>query len=161
MDATTKRYHLLLLALESKTNRSLEQAFKNHARPSLLQKHIHNAQIRASSLGSQLAIAQLEDKLPDEQLPVPHGYAPIKPVVIDAGITLLMLGVVARTALVTTYRLSTITIYIAADIDGWIWQTEGPNPCQFCQSMDGTIHPLSEEFESHPNCYCGTEPSIA
>lgn len=161
MDTTTRKYHLLLLALESSTILELGKMFKNHAKPALAQKRIHNAQIRASSLGSQLAISQLEDKLPDDQLPPAHGYAAIQPVTIEAGITLAMLSVVARTALVTTYRASAIAIYSANHADGWIWEVEGPDSCQFCQEKDGTVHPLSEEFESHPSCWCGPEPKIS
>lgn len=157
MDATTQKYHLLLMALETATIKSLTSLFNQHAHPAVAQKKIHQFQVQAASLGSQLARAQLEDKLPDDQLPPAHGYAAIQPVTIEAGITLAMLGVVARTSLVNAYRTSAIAVYDANDIGEWIW-TAHPGACPACMAMDGTEHPISEEFESHPNCSCGPEP---
>jgi|SRR5579872_5143545 len=159
MNATSKRYHLLLTTLEASTIRVVTRLHKRGAPAMYIKRIIHGGQLQASSLGSQLGHAQLEDVLQDN--PPTHGYAAIQPVKIDAGITIGMLTVVARTALIEAYRSAAIAVYAANQVDGWIWEVEGDNPCNFCLSMDGTIHPLSEEFESHPNCRCSTTPSIA
>jgi hypothetical protein len=156
MDAETQKFHLLLAALEASTILALEKL--HHAHPIVAQKRIHIAQLQASSLGSQLGHAQLEDALQDN--PTAHGYASIQPIKIDAGITIGMLGVVARTAIIEAYRTSAIAVYSANHVDGWIWEVEGDDPCDWCLSMDGTIHPISEEFESHPSCRCSTLPYL-
>jgi hypothetical protein len=35
----------------------------------------------------------------------------------------------------------------------WEWVAE-PDACEFCQDMDGTIHPIDEPMDTHPNCRC-------
>lgn len=158
MDHISNRYHLLLTTLEASTILALEKLFHQHAHPNVAQKRIHTAQLQASSLGSQLGHAQLEDVLQDN--PPIYGYAPVQPVKIEAGITIGMLGVVARTALVTTYRQAAIAVYAANQIDGWIWEVEGPDACSWCLGKDGTVHPLSKKFESHDSCRCTTKPQL-
>ncbi len=160
MDATTQRYHLMLLALETGTIKTLEKLFNQQSYPHLAQKKIHTAQVQASIIGSQLGHAQLEDMTTDEHLPTIQGYTHIAPVAIAAGITLGMLTVTARTAIIDAYRKSAISVYAANDATGWIWDVEGDDPCDWCLSMNGTVHPLTEKFESHNNCRCGAVPII-
>ena len=54
-------------------------------------------------------------------------------------------------------RIATAESYKAnADvIKGWRWQAAlTGNTCPVCISMHGSIHPVEEEMESHPNCRC-------
>lgn len=176
MDATTFKYHLLLIALEEATIQALKrlhaQAVQSRARVSQFhlaaRTKITNGQLQAISLGNQLAIAQLSDKLPDDQMLVQGGHVTLQPIHFNPiehvpTLTLALSGAifVARNALINTYRKSAISTYAANRADGWIWTIEGEDPCQFCLSMESTIHPLSEEFESHPNCKCSPDPWFA
>lgn len=44
-------------------------------------------------------------------------------------------------------------------VEAWQWTTaEDERVCPFCESMDGSIHDLSESMESHPRCRCEMEP---
>jgi hypothetical protein len=44
-------------------------------------------------------------------------------------------------------------------VQAWTWTTaEDERVCPFCESMDGSIHDLSESMESHPRCRCEMEP---
>lgn len=151
MDQVTLKYHQLLLVLDQNTITTLERMHASHAKPHAAEQRIHSAQIQASSLGSQLGYAQLDTP----QRPV---YTPIKPIIIAASITLGMLTVVARTAIIDAYRESTIAVYAANNVNGWIWVVDS-GPCDFCLSMNGTIHLLTEKFESHNNCRCTTKPA--
>lgn len=156
MDATTQKFHLLIMALESRVLKALQSNML------LARKKILEAQMQASILGSQLAIEQLENELPDEQEIVHAHYAPIPPIHIphtsDKEKNLTTASTIARMAIIEAFRQTAIAVYAANQIDGWIWEVEGDNPCPFCLSMDGSIHPLSEEFKSHNNCKCGTQP---
>jgi hypothetical protein len=151
--------HTLLLTLEASTIAKLTRLHKTNAPHKKLVQEIKNAQVQASLLGGQSAVEQLNAALPDEDHAT--GYVTPKPVTLTTAISVAMLAVVTRTALIETFRQTSISTYAANDADGWIWETEGPHPCPFCLSMEGTIHPLTEEFESHPNCYCDTIPYFA
>lgn len=152
MDQVTQRYHMLLTSLETATVLALQRAHSKQVHPSLAQEKIHTAQIHASSLGSQLGRAQLNDT-------PTQGYTHIAPISIPAAITIGMLKVLARTAIIDAYRESTIAVYAANDVDGWVWVNDS-GPCDWCLSMNGTVHLLTEKFESHNNCRCTTMPSM-
>ena len=131
---------------------------------------ISRGQLQAWNQGNQLAIDQLSDKLPDDQSPVQGGHVTLQPVHLKIehkpdvpALELALSGAifVARAVLVKAYRQSAISTYAANSADGWVWTIEGEDPCKFCLSMESTIHPLSEEFESHPNCKCEPEPWFA
>lgn len=158
MNATTQKFHLLIMALESRVLKALQ---KNML---LAKKKILEAQLQAAILGSQLAIEQLNAELPDEQEIARGHYAPLPPVQLhlqaDRDKALTAASTIARTAIIVAFRQAAIAVYSANQVDGWIWEVEGDNPCPFCLSMDGSIHPLTEEFESHNNCKCGTRPYI-
>lgn len=173
MDQTTKRHHLLIaaliIALLRKLARVRRQAVSVAHFQAVARKEIARAQLQAADLGNQLAISQLENKLPDEQEIARGSHTPLQPVRLQApvkradntpllDIALTGANVVANTAMMEAFRSSAIAVYSANNADGWIWVVEGENPCKFCESMEGTIHPLSEEFESHPNCKCTSEP---
>jgi len=147
-------------------------------------------QNQAGILGSKVAVAQLENIMANDVQIVKATYLPPKQedffadvgpqaadkamealtkkpdntsqVIADALIIALsMANREARTTLIDTYRESSIATYSANEVDGWLWVADGPKPCSFCQSMNWTIHDLSEKFESHDNCYCTTEPYIS
>lgn len=179
MDPVTFRYHLLLLGLEEATIQALKRLHDHaeHSRASVDQFQaaarlkISRGQLQALSLGSQLATAQLSDKLPDDQMLVQAGHVSLQPIHLKPvehnpdtpALTLALSGAIftAKAILVGTYRKSAISTYAANNADGWIWTIEGEDPCNYCLSMESTIHPLSEEFESHPNCRCAPEPWFA
>lgn len=178
MDATTYRHHLMLLTLEASIIQAIKRlhAHAERSRASVAQfqadarQKIASGQLQAMSLGGQLATAQLTDKLPDNQAIARGGHVTLQPIHLKIehkpdtpALTLALSGAifVARNALIDTYRKSAIATYAANSADGWIWTIEGESPCQFCLSMESTIHPLSEEFESHPNCLCSPEPWFA
>ncbi len=71
---------------------------------------------------------------------------------------------IARTTSMTAYREASLEIYRAnADVaQAWCWTCDpGPNTCILCLMMDGTVHPLDEEFASHPRCRCSPRPVTA
>ena len=170
MDATTKRYHLMLMALEARVLKALDQLHKQamiagtHAIvfSKIAQKKIAGWQLQANALGSQLGIAQLKNELTDDES-IAHGYAPVKPIQLtekEPDKALSIASTIARTAIIEAFRQSAIAVYAANDVDGWIWVAEA-SACPFCANMNGTIHPISEEFKSHPNCKCSTIPYLA
>ena len=62
---------------------------------------------------------------------------------------------VDRTSAAEAYRASVLlTLQINDDIARlWEWKAQA-GACKFCQSMDGTRHPIDEDMQSHPNCFC-------
>lgn len=71
---------------------------------------------------------------------------------------------ITRTESLRAYRESTIATYQQnADVlDGWEWLAEpDESVCAMCLAMDGSIHPLEEEFASHPACRCTSIPCPA
>ena len=88
------------------------------------------------------------------------GYNPrkIAPMIRDAlGIQLNRALTISRTEVMRAQRIATAESYKAnADvIKGWRWQAAlTGNTCPVCISMHGSIHPVEEEMESHPNCRC-------
>ena len=69
--------------------------------------------------------------------------------------------VVARTEIMGAYRSASLTTYRAnVDVcDGWTWMA-AQGACDICAALDGTLHPLSEDMESHPNCRCCPAPHV-
>ena len=92
------------------------------------------------------------------------GYNPrkIAPMIRDAlGIQLNRALTISRTEVMRAQRIATAESYKAnADvIKGWRWQAAlTGNTCPVCISMHGSIHPVEEEMESHPNCRCSMVP---
>jgi SPP1 gp7 family putative phage head morphogenesis protein len=70
---------------------------------------------------------------------------------------------IARTETMRVYRSSSIRTYREnADLlSGWKWQASlSGRTCAACIAMHGTIHPVTEDFASHPNCRCATVPIL-
>lgn len=150
----------MIMALEARVLKALASNI------TLAKKKILEAQLHAAILGSEMAVAQLEAELPDNQEISRAHYTPPTPVHIppsDKEKTLSIASTIARASIMEAFRRAAIATYTAnLNADGWIWVTHiGPNTCDFCISMDGTSHPLTEAFESHNNCHCTTSPYIA
>lgn len=68
---------------------------------------------------------------------------------------------IARTETMRAYREAASRTYEAnADVlDGWIWTASlSGRTCAMCIAMHGTVHPLTERLDSHPNCRCVAAP---
>jgi len=92
------------------------------------------------------------------------GYNPrkIAPMIRDAlGIQLNRALTISRTEVMRAQRVATAENYKqnADVVKGWRWQAAlTGNTCPVCISMHGSIHPVEEEMESHPNCRCSMVP---
>jgi SPP1 gp7 family putative phage head morphogenesis protein len=66
---------------------------------------------------------------------------------------------ISRTETLRAYREATRRSYQANDdiIDGWTWVCAcTARSCASCWAMHGTVHPLSERLDDHPNGRCTT-----
>lgn len=64
---------------------------------------------------------------------------------------------ISRDSLNNAYRSANLETYRANDdvCEGWIWSCSfSIRTCAVCIAMNGTVHPLSEEFEGHNNDRC-------
>lgn len=71
---------------------------------------------------------------------------------------------IARTETLRAYRSASLESYRAnSDIVlGWQWQcATTPRTCAACWSLNGSIHPLDEDFSEHPNGRCTAVPIIS
>lgn len=81
----------------------------------------------------------------------------------SAGIVGSKAATIARTEILRAYNTATLENYRANDdvLDGWTWIAElDRRTCPVCWSLHGTVHPLDEDFGSHPNCRCTELPNI-
>jgi SPP1 gp7 family putative phage head morphogenesis protein len=70
---------------------------------------------------------------------------------------------VSRTETLRAYREATLRSYQANDdvVDGWIWNAAcTPRTCAMCYAMHGTLHPLTERLNDHPNGRCSMLPHV-
>lgn len=70
---------------------------------------------------------------------------------------------IARTETLRSYREATKRNYEANEdiIEGWVWvAAHQPRTCPMCLAMDGTVHPLSETLDDHPNGRCTAIPKL-
>lgn len=69
---------------------------------------------------------------------------------------------IARTEVLRSYRESTRLGYAAnADIvKGWTWHSalQPRRTCAACWAMHGTVHPVDQRLDGHPNCRCVMVP---
>lgn len=68
---------------------------------------------------------------------------------------------IARTEMLSSYRAAALNNYRANSdvVNGWVWiADQGPFTCGFCLGMDGSVHSLDEEMDTHPNCRCSQSP---
>jgi hypothetical protein len=110
--------------------------------PTDTQNRVRDALLLAASLGITLAMAEmLLNKAVDRLLAVAIGLDVT--VEYDA----------FREELLAGYQANSDVV------QAWTWTTaEDERVCPFCESMDGSIHDLSESMESHPRCRCEIEP---
>lgn len=92
------------------------------------------------------------------------GYNPrkIAPMIRDAlGVLLNRALTISRTEVMRAQRVAAAESYKAnADVlKGWRWEAAlTGNTCPVCISMHGSVHPVDERMESHPNCRCSPVP---
>jgi len=68
---------------------------------------------------------------------------------------------IARNEMIRAYRSATMENYRANSdvVDQWRWTCDkSPRTCAACISMDGTLHDLDEEMQSHVCCRCSPVP---
>ena len=70
---------------------------------------------------------------------------------------------IARTEVLRAYREASLRSYQVNDdvVDGWIWNcacTE--RSCAMCWAMHGSVHPLTERLDDHPNGRCSMLPHV-
>lgn len=68
---------------------------------------------------------------------------------------------IARTETLRAQRIAANENYRANDniVKGWRWNSAADSrTCPSCWAMHGTIHPLTENMESHVNCRCSASP---
>lgn len=71
---------------------------------------------------------------------------------------------IARATTLRAYRESAIEVYRynSSRVTGWRWlASKSRRTCASCLGLDGTEHPLTEPFGSHPLCRCTTVPVLA
>ena len=42
-------------------------------------------------------------------------------------------------------------------VKGWQWRAQ-PDACDYCADLNGTLHGIDEDMDSHPHCRCWQEP---
>lgn len=86
----------------------------------------------------------------------------IAPILRDAlGMNLSKALTISRTEVMRAHRETSLAVYRTNDdvVKGWSWSSAcDATTCPGCFAMHGTEHPLSEKFESHPDCRCGPRP---
>jgi SPP1 gp7 family putative phage head morphogenesis protein len=68
---------------------------------------------------------------------------------------------IARTEMIRPYRSAALETYNENSdvVDQWVWIADlSGRTCAACIAMNGTLHDLSEDFESHVNCRCSPSP---
>lgn len=71
-------------------------------------------------------------------------------------------GTIARTESLRAYRSAQVETYQQNSdvLDGWVWiaAIESGRTCPMCLAMHGSVHPVTEQFSSHPSCRCAPGP---
>ena len=81
----------------------------------------------------------------------------------EFGVPLSRALTISRTEVLRSYRESTRRTYQANRhiIRGWRWlAAHQPRTCPACLAMDGSIHPLEEQLDDHPNGRCAMTPVL-
>lgn len=71
---------------------------------------------------------------------------------------------ISRTEILRSYRDAALENYRANEdvVNAWEWIASlSRRTCAMCLAMNGTIHPLDEDFGSHPNCRCTPAPIVS
>lgn len=71
---------------------------------------------------------------------------------------------ISRTEMLRSYRQSSLeTMRANSDVcKQWRWVADKSiRTCSMCLAMDGTLHDLEEDLDSHPNCRCVASPIAA
>lgn len=78
-------------------------------------------------------------------------------------VTSFRLATLTRTAILTSYRTSSLRAYAESGVcKGWIWTAaKQTRSCLSCLALDGTFFDLKVQFfPTHPNCRCSPRPSL-
>jgi SPP1 gp7 family putative phage head morphogenesis protein len=70
---------------------------------------------------------------------------------------------ISRTEVLRAHRTAAIENYRENKdvLEGWRWVANlDARTCVVCWAMHGTVHPLSDEFGTHPNCRCSPLPVV-
>lgn len=70
---------------------------------------------------------------------------------------------IARTEVLRAHRAAALENYRENMdvVEGWMWMAQlDARTCVVCWAMHGTVHPLSEDFGTHPNCRCSPLPVV-
>jgi len=66
---------------------------------------------------------------------------------------------IASETMIDAFRDAVSAAYQATDtLSGWVWTANLGSSCLACTAMHGTVHPASEDMESHVGCQCIAEP---
>lgn len=67
---------------------------------------------------------------------------------------------IARTETMRAYRTASFMEYRESEVvEQWYWMAYlDERTCPGCMAEDGTVHPVTEELESHPGCRCTPIP---
>lgn len=74
---------------------------------------------------------------------------------------------IARTEIMRAHREATAQRFLDFEIDGeplvqgWVWYAQVGECCVACLAMHGTIHPMTDRLDGHPNCRCLMLPQTA
>lgn len=77
------------------------------------------------------------------------------------GVTLRRSLLIARTEQLRAQRAGTAATFAAnADVlEGWTWLSAADErTCAACWAMHGTVHPVADELDGHPQCRCQPVP---
>lgn len=68
---------------------------------------------------------------------------------------------IARTEMMNAFRGSSLATMRDEGATAWRWEADhSSNTCAACLAMDGSIHDMSEEMQSHINCRCHARPIL-
>ncbi len=69
---------------------------------------------------------------------------------------------ISRTETLRVYRTASLQTFVNSGIvKNWIWKCAlSLRTCVGCLAMDGSVHPMSEPFGSHPACRCTMLPWV-
>ena len=81
----------------------------------------------------------------------------------DLAVPLRRALTISRTEMIRSYRTASMDTYRANAtlLDGWVWLSAADRrTCAACLAMHGTVHPLSENLNDHPQGRCTAVPWV-
>lgn len=67
---------------------------------------------------------------------------------------------ISRTEMMSAYRSSSLDVWRQSQVvQGWVWETaQDERVCAVCWAMEGTVHTMDEDFDTHVQCRCTPIP---